>query len=193
MPASSPAMSLRSSPRPSRQFRYRHRSRHDAVGNSDAYDNGTSHVHPPIAAAIRGLQALQAEGTGSRDVNPLHYAHMQEMRISGRHRTQEEIQHDTAMRQSRAANEYLARLGLPTSRIEPHDLPGLQTRLQGFTFDTLYGQAQTITTSLGNVAQRRCMQRQGTSLKVVPLLDFEIDALNNPPPQYNGGERAISV
>lgn len=132
MPAPSP-ISPRSSPRPSRQFRYRHRSRHNAVGNSDAYDNSTSHVHPPIAAAIQELQALQAEGTGSRIVNPLYHAHMQAMRGLGRHRTHEEVRYDTTMRQSRAANEYLARLGL-TLRIEPRDLPGLQTRLQGFDF-----------------------------------------------------------
>lgn len=108
-----------------------------------------------------------------------------------RHRTPQDLHEDSALSHARARRELIARLGASCEALSlPYD--ACAARMRGFDFSNLHGQPSTISPSLGDIVDRRCVQRQGVSATGVPILDFEIDARNNPPP-HKDDARTLSV
>lgn len=110
-----------------------------------------------------------------------------------RYRSPQEIFNDSMLLQARARNEYFARVGMYNSIGPQPIMLDLGNRMRGFDMSTINGQAQHITSSLDDIARQRRVQREQTSLAHVPWLDFEIDAMANPPPVPPTSQRRLSV
>lgn len=157
-----------------------------------AHENHVPHRDDSLRAATLELEELQQERERRRQDNPLYQAEVQSAGFRQRYRTQQDILRDTVMLHARACQDYFMRLGMPNADGVAPDFLSIPRRLRGFDLSVLRHQAQTITTSLGQIAHQRYMHREDTSMKAVPLLDFEVDALMNPP-RRKEGERTISV
>lgn len=172
----------------------RSRVEQDLSSDSSSLQNVAMPQESRMATASQRLREDQRTGNlGPQQISSSTREQEQERDVPPRYRTQSDIMDDTAMAQARARNEYITRVG-GRNAAEPPPHPAVwSARMEGFDASRLFRQAQTITTSLGEIVQRRNVQRNGSSFTAVPFLDFEIDARMHPPPRPKDGERTLSV